>query len=127
MQLCGTEEVRVAIERGDSVSLILVKRGNENQAVKDIISMAEKLDIRVIEGSENDLWRMARNNSDGTPDKTVVANNRRNAYSEYKFTEENLPQFTAFMVKVVMTSTNQAESPRFKNFRSIALRSFNIQ
>ena len=66
-------------------------------------------------------------NSDGTPDKTVVANNRRNAYSEYKFTEENLPQFTAFMIKVVMTSTNQAESPRFKNFRSIALRSFDIQ
>ena len=66
-------------------------------------------------------------NSDGSPDKTVVANNRPNTYSEYKYTGENLPQFTAFMIKVVMTSTNQAQAPRFKNFRSIALRSFDIQ
>ena len=66
-------------------------------------------------------------NSDGSSDKVVVANNRPNTYSEYKYTGENLPQFTAFMVKVVMTSTNQAQAPRFKNFRSIALRSFDIQ
>ena len=66
-------------------------------------------------------------NSDGSSDKTVVANNSPNTYSEYKYTGENLPQFTGFMIKVVMTSTNQAESPRFKNFRSIALRSFDIQ
>ena len=82
MQLCGTEEVRVAIERGDSVSLILVKRGNENQAVKDIISIAEKLDIRVIEGSENDLWRMARNNSDGTPDVLALVGRNPSASFE---------------------------------------------
>ena len=30
--------------------------------------MAEKSEILVIEGSENDLWRMARDNSDGAPD-----------------------------------------------------------
>ena len=82
MQLCGTEEVRVAIERGDSVSLILVKRGHENQAVKDIISIAEKLDIRVIEGSENDLWRMARNNSDGTPDVLALVGRNPSASFE---------------------------------------------
>ena len=41
MQLCGTEEVRVAFERGDSISLILVKRDHGNQAVENIISMAE--------------------------------------------------------------------------------------
>ena len=68
MQLCGTEEVRDAIEAGESISLILVKRDHNNQAVDEIISMAEKSEIRVIEGSENDLWRMARDNSDGAPD-----------------------------------------------------------
>ena len=68
MQLCGTEEVRNAIEKGDSISLILAKRDHDNQAVDEIISMAEKSEIHVIEGSENDLWRMARNNSDGAPD-----------------------------------------------------------
>ena len=68
MQLCGTEEVRDAIEEVESISLILVKRDHNNQAVDEIISMAEKSEIRVIEGSENDLWRMARDNSDGAPD-----------------------------------------------------------
>ena len=42
--------------------MILVKRDHDNQAVDEIISMAEKSEIRVIEGSENDLWRMARDN-----------------------------------------------------------------
>ena len=53
-------------------------------------------------------------------------NASRNAFSEYKYTAENTPQFTGFMIKVVMTSTNQAKPPRVKNFRSIALRSFDI-
>ena len=68
MQLCGTDEVRDAIENGDPISLILTKRANGNQEVDEIISMAEKSEILVIEGSENDLWRMARDNSDGAPD-----------------------------------------------------------
>ena len=68
MQLCGTEEVRDAIDKGESISLILVKRDHDNQAIDGIISMAEKSEIRVIEGSENDLWRMARDNSEGAPD-----------------------------------------------------------
>ena len=68
MQLCGTEEVRDAIEKGESISLILAKRDHQNQAVDEIILMAEKSEIRVIEGSENDLWRMARDNSEGAPD-----------------------------------------------------------
>ena len=68
MQLCGTDEVRDAIENGDPISLILTKRAHDNQEVDEIISMAEKSEILVIEGSENDLWRMARDNSDGAPD-----------------------------------------------------------
>ena len=68
MQLCGTDEVRDAIENGDSISLILTKRDHGNQEIDGIISMAEKSEILVIEGSENDLWRMARDNSDGAPD-----------------------------------------------------------
>jgi len=68
MQLCGAEDVRDAIEKGESISLILAKRDHDNQAVDEIISMAKKSEILVIEGSENDLWRMARDNSDGAPD-----------------------------------------------------------
>ena len=65
-------------------------------------------------------------NGNGLPDKTVNSNAFRNAFSEYKFTVENTAQFSGFMIKVVMTSTNQAKPPRLKNFRAIALRSFEI-
>ena len=65
-------------------------------------------------------------NGNGLPDKDVNANVGRNSFSEYKFTVENTAQFSGFMIKVVMTSTNQAKPPRLKNFRAIALRSFQI-
>jgi len=63
-------------------------------------------------------------NTNGSPDKVVKPNTKRNTFSEYKFTAENTPQFSGFMIKVVMTSTNQAKPPRIRNYRSIALRSF---
>ena len=66
-------------------------------------------------------------NSDGSPDKVINPNKNSNTFSEYKFTAENTPQFNGFMIKVVMTSTSQAKPPRIKNFRSIALRSFDIE
>jgi len=65
-------------------------------------------------------------NSDGSSDKEVQPNTLINNFSEYKYTAENLPQFNSFMIKVVMTSTNQAKPPRIKNLRTIALRSFLI-
>ena len=65
-------------------------------------------------------------NGDGLSDNSVKPNRTRNSFSEYKFTAENTPQFNGFMIKVVMTSTNQAKPPRLKNFRAIALRSFEI-
>ena len=63
-------------------------------------------------------------NSDGSPDKLVNPNQSENAFSEYKFTAENTPQFNGFMIKVIMTSTSQAKPPRFRNFRAIALRAY---
>tara|TARA_S200000501_G_scaffold369851_1_gene410043 strand:- start:191 stop:2191 length:2001 start_codon:yes stop_codon:yes gene_type:complete len=88
-------------------------------------------DIRVfyklVRGDGNDNYATyIPFNTNGLPDKEVKSNASRNAFSEYKFTAENTPQFTGFMIKVVMTSTNQAKPPRIKNFRSIALRSFDI-
>ena len=65
-------------------------------------------------------------NTNGLPDITVKPNAKRNTFSEYKFTAENTAQFNGFMIKIVMTSTNQAKPPRLKNFRAIALRSFDV-
>ena len=68
MQRCGGDEVLKSIEDGEEVSLILVKRDTQSIKISKILNYAEELAIRVIYGSENDLWRMSRNNSNGTPD-----------------------------------------------------------
>ena len=68
MQRCGGDEVLKSIEDGEEVSLILIKRDTQSIKISKILNYAEELAIRVIYGSENDLWRMSRNNSNGTPD-----------------------------------------------------------
>jgi len=89
----------------------------------------EEADIKVLfklfrNDSSNDGQIYTPFNTDGSSDKFVKPNIKNNRFSEYKFTANNLPQFNGFMIKVIMTSTNQAKPPRIKNFRSIALRSF---
>ena len=89
----------------------------------------EEADIKVLfklfrNDSSNDGQVYTPFNTNGSSDKFVKPNIRTNTFSEYKFTADNLPQFNGFMIKVIMTSTNQAKPPRIKNFRSIALRTF---
>ena len=89
----------------------------------------EEADIKVLfklfrNDSSNDGQVYIPFNKDGSSDNFVKPNIRNNTFSEYKFTADNLPQFNGFMIKIIMTSTNQAKPPRIKNFRSIALRSF---
>jgi|TARA_B110000116_G_scaffold115679_1_gene100456 23S rRNA (guanosine2251-2'-O)-methyltransferase len=67
MQRCGEDEVLAAIEDDEKISLILVKRDTTSIKLTKIISYAEKSDIKIIHGSENDLWRMSRDNSNGIP------------------------------------------------------------
>ena len=68
MQRCGEQEVLTSIEDGEDVNLILIKRDSESPLISKILNYAEELAIKVIYGSENDLWRMSRSNSDGVPD-----------------------------------------------------------
>ena len=42
-------------------------------------------------------------------------------FSEYQFTADNLEQFDGFRIKIVMSGTNEARSPEFKDLRVIAL------
>ena len=66
-------------------------------------------------------------NVDGSPDKFIPTNQSENGFSEYKYTAENTPQFNGFDIKIVMTSPDQSEAPRIKNFRAIALRTFDSE
>ena len=57
----------------------------------------------------------------GLPDVRVPAS-LKNQFLEYEFTAENLDLFNEFSIKIVMSGTNQAEPPRFKDLRVIAVR-----
>ena len=59
-------------------------------------------------------------NNSGKPDKKTSAS-LEGRFNEYEFTADDLPQFTGFQVKVVFSSTNQAEDPELLDFRAIAV------
>ena len=56
----------------------------------------------------------------GLPDSFVVSN-IDNEFSEYQFTVDNLEEFIGYRIKIVMSGTNEAKSPSFKDLRTIAL------
>jgi hypothetical protein len=56
----------------------------------------------------------------GNPDALVKAS-RDDEFVEYQYTADNLDQFTGFVIKIVMSGTNEAKPPRFKDLRVIAL------
>jgi len=102
---------------------LLVQFDGHREAEGDI-----KVFFKLIRGDgDDDHATYIPFNSNGSSDKVVNPNRTKNSFSEYKFTAENTAQFKSFMIKVVMTSTNQAKPPRIKNFRAIALRSFKIE
>ena len=44
-----------------------------------------------------------------------------NVFKEYKYSVKDIPEFTAFQIKIVMKGTNSALAPRIKDLRGIAL------
>ena len=56
----------------------------------------------------------------GRADAFVPANDAE-SYSEYQFTANNLEQFSAFAIKIVMSSTNESTPVKLQDFRAIAL------
>jgi len=63
----------------------------------------------------------------GLPDKLVPKTDKiayqsdQIVWNDYEFTIDNLPTFRNFSIKLVGTGTNQAQPPRVKNLRAIAL------
>ena len=51
----------------------------------------------------------------------LVAPSNIDEFNEYQFSIENLEQFTGYQIKLVMSGTNEARAPRFKDLRAIAL------
>ena len=60
-------------------------------------------------------------NTDGEPDTVVNASLSATDFKEYEYTANNLDEFIAFSIKVVMQGTNTSEPPRLKDLRALAL------
>jgi hypothetical protein len=56
----------------------------------------------------------------GLPDLEVPAS-LEDEFLEYEFSANNLPSFTGYRIKIVMSGTDQAYAPRFRDLRTIAL------
>ena len=56
----------------------------------------------------------------GRPD-AKVGSSIDGEFLEYQFTADDLSEFTGFVIKVVFSGTNEAEAPRLRDLRAIAL------
>ena len=70
------------------------------------------------DGFGDDVIDLSKN--DGRPD-AFVSPDPFNQFSEYQFSVDNLEQFSGFIIKIVMISTNESYPVRLKDFRAIAL------
>ena len=59
--------------------------------------------------------------NDGRPDVRVPAS-EKGQYLEYEFTANNLPDFSGYRIKVVMSSSDQANYPIIRDLRTLALK-----
>jgi hypothetical protein len=60
-------------------------------------------------------------NNSGLPNNFVTPS-KNGEYKDYEFFVDDLPEFTGFQLKIVMSGTNQAKPPLIKNLRAIAVR-----
>ena len=58
LQITGEEDVLDALKKGVEIKLVLVDREED---CSEIIELCNSMDIRVVEGSSTDLWRMSAN------------------------------------------------------------------
>ena len=87
-----------------------------SSAVKMFYRTTSVDDVRLL---GNVAWRAF--NDDGTPDTAVDPSNTDNDFKENKFTVSDLPPFSAFALKIVLTGTNSSYPPIVKDMRGIAL------
>ena len=61
----------------------------------------------------------AKNN--GLPD-TFIPASLDEQYLEYQYTANNLGEFIGYSIKIIMAGTNQADAPKIRELRTIAIK-----
>lgn len=69
---------------------------------------------------DNNTNIINQSRNDGTPNVLVPSSNTLDDYKNYEFTAKNLPQFTGFQIKIMMSGTSQSNVPLIRDFRAIA-------
>jgi len=59
--------------------------------------------------------------NNGLPNDFVKASTYNDQYFNFMYSQDNLPPFTGFMIKILMTGTNQAYVPKIRELTAIAL------
>jgi hypothetical protein len=70
------------------------------------------------DGFGDDVRDLSKNS--GRPDALTPASTD-GEFVDYVFTVDELSEFTGFQIKIVSSGTNEAEAPKFKDLRVIAL------
>ena len=73
------------------------------------------------ENLDSDGQIISESNNNGNPDSFVRTSNE-DEFLEYSFTIDGLPAFNAFAVKIIGSSSNQANYPIIRDLRGIALK-----
>lgn len=69
---------------------------------------------------DNNKNIISQSNNNGTPDNLVPPSDNLNEYRNYEFTAKDLPQFSGYQIKIMMSGTNQAKVPLIRDLRTIA-------
>jgi hypothetical protein len=94
-------------------------------ATTNEITDKTQLNYRLFPGYENinsfgNIIDFTQNN--GKSDNLVLFDDDLDTFKEVEYTINNVPDFLAFSIKVILSGTNSANVPTIKNFRAIALR-----
>ena len=71
LQRRGIEEVISALENGEA-TLVLLERGNNDPQLDFIRKLCDQKKVKIEEGSQTDIWRMATPAKDGEPEHAIA-------------------------------------------------------
>ena len=92
--------------------------GSETELAYELFPGFDNLEDTDGDGFGDEVIDLSKN--DGKAD-AFVSPSVEDQFKEYQFSVDNLEEFIGYKIKIVMSGTNEAKPPRFKDLRTIAL------